>query len=96
MTAQSVLSPGSAAAQASSFVSDALDNHEVWQTIQGLMMPVPPEGYSADPEGVEELDAESLFKAKRATRALHESWTLLAGDIYTSALWMDVREKQDG
>jgi histidine ammonia-lyase len=95
VTAQSVLNPASPPAGAGSFFSDALDNHEAWQTIQRLMMPVPPEGYSADPEGVEELDAESLFKAKRAIRALEESWALLAGDLYTSAIWMDVREKQD-
>jgi histidine ammonia-lyase len=70
-------------------------NHEVWQTIQGLINPVPPEGYSADPEGVEELDAESLFKVKRAIAAVDESWMLVASDVSTSAHWMDVRKAQD-
>jgi histidine ammonia-lyase len=70
-------------------------NHEVWQTIQGLINPVPPEGYSADPEGVEELDAESLFKVKRAIEAVDESWMLIAGDLNTSAHWMDVRKAQN-
>ena len=70
-------------------------NHEVWQTIQGLINPVPPEGYSADPEGVEELDAESLFKVKRAIEAVDESWMLVASDLNTAAHWMDVRKAQD-
>jgi len=69
--------------------------HEVWQTIQGLINPVPPEGYSADPEGVEELDAESLFKVKRAVEAVDESWMLVASDLNTAARWMDVRKAQD-
>jgi histidine ammonia-lyase len=70
-------------------------NHEVWQTIQGLINPVPPEGYSSDPEQVEELDSEALFKVKRAAEALAESWMLLAGDVNTGARWMDVRKAQD-
>jgi len=69
--------------------------HEVWQTIQGLINPVPPEGYSSDPEGVEELDAEPLFKVKRAIRAVDESWMLVASDLSTSIHWMDVRRAQD-
>jgi histidine ammonia-lyase len=71
-------------------------NHEVWQTIQGLINPVPPEGYSSDPEQVEELDAETLFKVKRAAHALNESWMLVASDVNTGARWMDVRKAQDG
>ncbi|HTI67336.1 MAG TPA: aromatic amino acid lyase [Caulobacteraceae bacterium] len=70
-------------------------NHEVWQTIQGLMNPVPPEGYSADQQDVEELDAESLFKVKRADQAIEESWMLLGADLVTGARWMDVRKAQD-
>ena len=70
-------------------------NHEVFQKIQGLMVPVPPEGYSGDPENVEELDAETLFKVSRATEALDESWMLVTGDLLTGARWMDVRKAQD-
>ena len=70
-------------------------NHEVWQTIQGLINPVPPEGYSADAEDVEELDAESLFKVKRADLAIEESWMLLAADLASGARWMDIRKAQD-
>jgi histidine ammonia-lyase len=67
----------------------------VWQTIQGLINPVPPEGYSSDAEGVEELDAEPLFKVKRAREALAESWMLVASDLNTGSQWMDVRKAQD-
>ena len=71
-------------------------NHEVYQKIQGLMNPVPPEGYSSDAENVEELDAETLFKVARATEALSESWMLLASDLTIGSRWMDVRKAQDG
>jgi histidine ammonia-lyase len=70
-------------------------NHEVWQTIQGLINPVPPEGYSSDPEQVEELDSETLFKVKHAAEALDQSWMLLASDVNTGLRWMDVRKAQD-
>ena len=70
-------------------------NHEVYQKIQGLINPVPPEGYSSDPENVEELDAESLFKVAHATEALSESWMLVAADLTGGARWMDVRKAQD-
>jgi histidine ammonia-lyase len=95
VSAQSVLNPGDSHGVPGEFFGDSLRNHEAWQTIQGLIVPVPPEGYSADPEGVEELDAESLFKVKRAIQALDESWTLLGNDFYAGTLWMDVRAKQD-
>jgi histidine ammonia-lyase len=91
--AQDILSPG--AAQLALGGGPGWSTHEVWQTIQGLINPVPPEGYSADPEGVEELDAESLFKAKRAIQAIDESWMLVASDLNTGALWLDVRQAQD-
>ena len=95
VTAEEVLRPGSPQVGPGGYFGDSLKNHEVWQTIQGLTVPVPPEGYSSDPEDVEELDAESLIKVKRAIQAVQESWTLLASDFATGALWMDVRNKQD-
>jgi histidine ammonia-lyase len=70
------------------------NNHEVYQRIQGLINPVPPEGYSGDPEGVEELDAETLFKIARTQQAVLESWTLVANDLNTGARWMDIRKAQ--
>jgi histidine ammonia-lyase len=71
-------------------------NHEVWQTIQGMINPVPPEGYSSDPEGVEELDAEALFKVRRAAEAVDQSWMLAASDLLMGARWLDIRKAQDG
>jgi histidine ammonia-lyase len=70
-------------------------NHEVWQRIQGLIVPVPPEGYSSDPEYDQELDAETLFKVERAVKAVEESWKLVASDLLSGARWMDVRKAQD-
>jgi histidine ammonia-lyase len=70
-------------------------NHEVYQRIQGLMVPVPPEGYSSDPEYDQELDAETLFKVERADKAVEESWKLAATDLLSGARWMDVRKAQD-
>jgi len=70
-------------------------NHEVWQRIQGLINPVPPEGYSGDAQGVEELDSETNFKVARAVQALRDSWLLLASDFVVGARWMDVRKVQD-
>jgi histidine ammonia-lyase len=76
------------------FGGGAGNNHEVYQRIQGLLNPVPPEGYSGDPDNVEELDAETLFKIARAQQAVLESWTLVANDFNTGVRWMDVRKKQ--
>ena len=70
-------------------------NQEVWQHIQVLINPVPPEGYSIDPHWVEELDAETNIKVERATLAVRESWMLVAGDLVVGARWMDVRKTQD-
>lgn len=81
--------------QLSNYRGRGWSTHEVWQTIQGLINPVPPEGYSSDAEGVEELDAEPLFKVKRAREALAESWMLVASDLVTGTQWMDVRKAQD-
>lgn len=69
-------------------------NHEVYQRIQGLINPVPPEGYG-DAQMVEELDAETLFKVPRAIEAVEETWMLVASDFANAAKWMDVRKLQD-
>jgi histidine ammonia-lyase len=96
--AQDVLNPGGTTTPESMYMvpgGRGWSTHEVYQTIQGLINPVPPEGYSEDPEGVEELDAESLFKVKRAIQAVEESWMLVASDLYTGTYWMDVRKAQN-
>jgi len=69
-------------------------NHEVYQRIQGLINPVPPEGYG-DAQMVEELDAETLFKVPRAIEAVEETWMLVASDFANAAKWMDVRKLQN-
>jgi histidine ammonia-lyase len=96
VTPQEVLGPSAVPQRGGGgFGNGAGNNHEVYQRIQGLLNPVPPEGYSGDPEGVEELDAETLFKVARAQQAVLESWTLVANDLATGARWMDVRKAQD-
>jgi histidine ammonia-lyase len=92
VTPQEILGPAAGGQRNGGF--GAGNNHEVYQRIQGLMNPVPPEGYSGDPEGVEELDAETLFKVDRAQRAVLESWTLVANDLNVGARWMDIRKAQ--
>jgi histidine ammonia-lyase len=70
-------------------------NHEVYQRIQGLINPVPPEGYGDVPQMVEDLDAETLFKVARAMQAVDETWMLVASDFANAAKWMDVRKLQN-
>lgn len=60
-------------------------NHESWQRIQGWINPVPPEGYSSDPEYVQDLDAETLFKVERAVNVVRESWKLVANDLLSGS-----------
>jgi histidine ammonia-lyase len=93
--AEDVLGAAAAGSGYGSGGAGSWTNQEVWQRIQGLINPVPPEGYSGDPQGVEELDAETNFKIARAVQALRESWLLLASDLVVGARWMDVRKAQD-
>ncbi|HTI66870.1 MAG TPA: aromatic amino acid lyase [Caulobacteraceae bacterium] len=92
VTPEEILGPAGGAQR--NFNIGAGSNVEVYQRIQGLINPVPPEGLFTDPEGVEELDAEGLFKLERAQRAVLESWTLVANDFATGARWMDIRKAQ--
>jgi histidine ammonia-lyase len=94
VTAQQVL--GAETGGAGEFsAAHAWSNHEVWQHIQGLINPVPPEGYGDPPSVMEDLDAETLFKVPRAREAVEETMMLLAGDLATGTRWMDVRKVQD-
>jgi histidine ammonia-lyase len=93
VTPEEILGP-TAGGQRNRFNPAAGNNHEVYQRIQGYIVPVTPEGYSGDPEGVEELDAETLFKMDRAQKAVTESWTLVANDLATGVRWMDIRKAQ--
>jgi len=53
-----------------------LSNHEVWQTIQGLINPVPPEGYSRTPRELRN-SMPNRSSGQRAIEAVDESWMLL-------------------
>jgi histidine ammonia-lyase len=67
---------------------------DLWQEMQGLMNPVPPEG-NAIVSTVEDLQAQTKLKAQRATKAVDTLNHLLAIDMLTGAFWMDVRKAQD-
>jgi len=71
------------------------ETHDVMQRIQTLMMPVAPEGYSTDIQQVEELDGQTVLKVVRSREAVDETMQLLAFDMITGSLWMDVRKAQD-
>ena len=95
VTAQEVLGPAAGNARGGGgFGGTNGNNRQAYQRIQGLMNPVPPEGYNEDPEGVEELEAETSFKIDRARQAVLESWTLVANDLLTGGRWMEVRKAQ--
>jgi histidine ammonia-lyase len=68
--------------------------HEVWQDIQGQIMPVPPEGYVGG-GGVEELEAQSKLKAQRAMNVVEDTFRLLGTDLTVGTRWLDVRKAQD-
>jgi histidine ammonia-lyase len=66
---------------------------DLWQEIQGLEIPVPPEG-QAIVATVEDLQGQTRLKAARARLAVDDTFNLLAIDIRTAALWMDLRHIQ--
>jgi histidine ammonia-lyase len=67
---------------------------DLWQEIQGLAMPVPPEG-QAVVATVEDLQAQTRLKALRGRQAVEASFQLLALDLLNGAFWMDLRHVQD-
>jgi histidine ammonia-lyase len=66
---------------------------DLWQEIQGLEMPVPPEG-QAIVATVEDLQGQTRLKAARARQAIDDTFHLLALDLRTGAFWMDLRRLQ--
>jgi histidine ammonia-lyase len=89
-----VISPRDVNVQAG-FGGGGSNKNEVMQHIQSLMMPLAPEGYSTDIQQVEELDSQAVLKVVRARDLVAETMQLLAMDLTTGALWMDVRKAQD-
>jgi histidine ammonia-lyase len=87
-------SPGEAGrfglTQGSEFVSAAL-----MQEIQGLIVPVPPEG-NGIVRTVEDLQTQTRLKVTRARAAVGDTVDLLAEDLLTGTNWLDLRKQQDG
>jgi histidine ammonia-lyase len=64
------------------------------QEIQSLTNPVAPSG-QAIVATVEDLQAQTRLKAYRARQAVSTTFDLLAHDLLTATLWLDVRKAQD-
>lgn len=66
------------------------------QEIQGLEVPVAPEG-SALVQTVEDMQSQTRLKVERARRAVADTVDLFAEDLLMGAFWLDVRhaEKPD-
>lgn len=64
------------------------------QEIQSLTNPIAPSG-QAIVSTVEDLQAQTRIKAYRARQAVGTTYDLLAHDLLTATLWLDVRKAQD-
>jgi histidine ammonia-lyase len=64
------------------------------QEIQGLEIPVAPEGVGLI-QTVEDLQAQTRLKVGRARHAVEDTVDLLAEDLLTGAYWLDIRKAQD-
>jgi histidine ammonia-lyase len=64
------------------------------QEMQSLSNAIAPSG-AALVSSVEDLQAQTRLKAYRARQAVDNTFDLLAYDLLTAALWMDVRRAQD-
>jgi histidine ammonia-lyase len=67
---------------------------DLQQEIQSLTNPVAPSG-QAIVGTVEDLQAQTRVKAYRARQAVGTTFDLLAHDLLTATLWLDVRKSQD-
>jgi len=67
---------------------------DLQQEIQSLTNPVAPFG-AAIVATVEDLQAQTRIKAQRARQVVGTTMDLLAHDLLTAALWMDLRHMQD-
>jgi histidine ammonia-lyase len=67
---------------------------DLQQEIQSLTNPVAPFG-AAIVATVEDLQAQTRIKAQRARQTVQTTMDLLAHDLLTAALWMDLRHMQD-
>jgi histidine ammonia-lyase len=67
---------------------------DLMQEIQSLTNPVAPSG-QAIVATVEDLQAQTRIKVYRARQAVSTTYDLLAHDLLTATLWLDVRKAQD-
>ncbi len=67
---------------------------DLWIELTGLINPVTPQG-QAIVATVEDLQAETRLKVKRARDAVDVTRHLLAQDVIMSSNWMDIRKLQD-
>lgn len=85
--------PGKADSYGLTRASD-FDTASLMQEIQGLIDPVPPEG-DALVGNVEDLQAQTRLKVRRADKAVADTVDLLAEDLLTGTYWLDMRKLQD-
>ncbi len=64
------------------------------QEIDGLINPVTPEG-NALTQTVDDLQAQTRLKVRRARRAVADTVDLLAEDLLMGTYWLDLRKLQD-
>lgn len=67
---------------------------DIFQDVQGLMNPVPPEG-NAIVATVEDLQAQTRLKTTRAREAVEATLHLLALDLTSGCDWIEVRQAQN-
>jgi histidine ammonia-lyase len=67
---------------------------DIWQDIQGLIIPVAPSGM-AIVQSVEDLQGQTRIKVARARQAVDATFMLLGQDLLTGTYWMNIRKAQD-
>jgi histidine ammonia-lyase len=72
-----------------------LDASSMMQEIQGLAVPVAPEG-NALIQTVEDLQSQTRLKVGRARLAVDNTLELLAEDLLSGCYWLDMRKEQGG
>jgi histidine ammonia-lyase len=75
--------------------SSGLDAASMMQEIQGLAVPVAPEG-NALIQTVEDLQSQTRLKVGRARLAVDDTLELLAEDLLSGCYWLDMRKGQSG
>jgi histidine ammonia-lyase len=77
------------------FQGSGLDAASMMQEIQGLAVPVAPEG-NALIQTVEDLQSQTRLKVGRARLAVDDTVELLAEDLLSGCYWLDLRKGQSG